>query len=570
MTSPSSTRPTDSLLRPRSILSVPLAWLFATSLACTGEIAMPEEVIGDPPPDPTSPDPTRPNPSDPNRPPAPPPPHAAPATAQRLTDRQYLNAVADVFGVDVSAEAATLPLDPKLEGFRNAASALLPSDLRIEGYATLATTVGGRVDWGKFVAGAGGCADFGAACERAFLGKVGRRLFRRPVTDLQNERFGKIFAVAKAEGETFAAAAGLVATALLQSPEFLYRIERPESGGAALDDFDVATRLAILIWNSLPDEALLDAAERGTLRGAGRTREVERMLADPRAKRALRDYVDDWLDAERLLRTSRDTEKFPLWTGPLAGEMREEIHRLFERVAWRDDGKLTGVLSADETEVTPALAALYGLPAGASGTQSLSALGNRQGLLTQPGILTLTSVGGEGASIVDRGVFVLRNFLCVEMPEPPNNVPELPAGEKGKSERDRLLQHRADPACGACHDLIDPLGLAFETYDAIGRFRSTDEQGNPLTGAGTLKVGNDRVDYRNVREFVAALVRTPALDECFARKLTQYTFARPLGHGDDRLVKELATGFAGRGHRWKALVQLLTESAWAETPGVVP
>ena len=457
--------------------------------------------------------------------------NAAPATGQRLTDRQYLNVVADLFGVDASAEVVSLPLDAEHEGFRNAASALLPSDVRIEGYATLAATVTGKVDWARQLAADGVCTDYGDRCQGDLLATLGRRLFRRPLGDDQQRRFHTLFAAVQKEGEPFAAAAALVASAMLQSPEFLYRLER--SGRP--DDWALATRLAILLWNSAPDDRLLQAAERQKLSGADLRAEVQRMLGDARAKRALRDYVDDWLDAERLLRTSRDTDRFPQWTGALAAEMREEIHRLFDRVVWQEDAPLVEVL--------------------------------QQGLLGQRGILTLTSVGGAGSSIVDRGAFLARNLLCQHIPEPPLNVPELPAGEKGKSERDRLAAHRADPACAACHDRLDPLGLAFETYDAVGAFQSQDEDGNPLTGAGRLPVGNETVAYTSVKEFVAALVRHPDLEPCFVRKALQYTLARPLGDPDAAAVDELVGRHRTQGGRYRALLGALAESNWMRSEG---
>jgi hypothetical protein len=553
----------------------------AFAVACTGQISSRDK--SGPPGSPGTGDPggNAPGGGDPGAPggsnpggglgrPSTPAPAAAPATGQRLTDRQFVNVVSDVFGVDVSNEIATMPLDPKIEGFRNAAAALLPSDLRIEGYATLASTIAGKVDWAGLLGKSGLCADFTDQCQHDFIATIGRRLFRRPLGDAQIARFGGIFVAVKAEGEPFAVAAGLAATALLQSPEFLYRLEKADK----VDDFDVATRLAFLIWNSAPDDGLLDAAAKSQLAtSAGLGTEVNRLLADPKAHRALRDYVDDWLDAERLLRTSRDTDRFPQFTGALAADMREEIHKLFERVVWQDDADLTDVLRADHTMVSPALAALYGLPAGSGmgfSDQSLAGNPNRQGLLTQPGILTLTSVGGAGSSIVDRGAFVLRNLLCIQIPEPPSNVPELPAAGKGLSERDRLAQHRSDPACGACHNQIDPLGLAFETYDAIGRYQTMDEVGNKLTGAGTLKVGNDDVAYSNMREFVAALSRSPALATCMVRKVAQYTFARPLGDADDKVITDLAAQFGAGSHRYKALLTAMTESAWTRTAGVSP
>jgi hypothetical protein len=493
----------------------------------------------------------------------------APATGQRLTDRQYLNVITDLFGVDASAEALTMPLDPKLEGFRNAASSLLPSDIRIEGYASLARTITGKIDWAQLLARESLCAEATDKCRRDFVATLGRRLFRRPLTDAQITRFGAVFEAVAKEGDAFPVAAALVVAGMLQSPEFLYRLERP---GARVDDFELATRLSFLLWNSAPDGPLLEAATQAKLSGASLHAQVTRMMADPRARRALRDYVDDWLDADKLLRTSRDPAVFPQFSGTLAADMREEIHRLFERVVWQDDADLVEVLRAEHTMLTPALARLYGLPAGAGtafAEQDLRQVPTRAGLLTQAGILTLTSVGGPGSSIVDRGAFVLRNFTCRHVPEPPNNVPELPAAESGKSERERLAQHRADPACASCHDHLDPLGLAFEAYDAIGALQTKDQAGNALTGAGSLMVGTEEVPYTNVREFVAALTRSADIGACMARKVVQYAFARPLFQGDEPLVTELSGRFTRDGNRYQAFLGALAESSWIQT-GVSP
>ena len=255
--------------------------------------------------------------------------NAAPATGQRLTDRQYLNVVADLFGVDASADVVSLPLDPEHEGFRNAASALLPSDVRIEGYATLAGDGDRQGSTGPASWRADGvCTDYGDRCQRDFLATLGRRLFRRPLSDDQQRRFQH---------------------AVRRGPEggrAVRRRRRPGgrrpccsrrssctawNGAGRPDDWTLATRLAFLLWNSAPDDRLLAGGRApGSCRAPACGPRSTRMLGDARARRALRDYVDDWLDAERLLRTSRDTDRFPQWTGALAAEMREEIHRLFD------------------------------------------------------------------------------------------------------------------------------------------------------------------------------------------------------------------------------------------------
>jgi hypothetical protein len=179
-------------------------------------------------------------------------------------------------------------------------------------------------------------------------------------------------------------------------------------------------------------------------------------------------------------------------------------------------------------------------------------------------------VGGPGSSIVDRGVFVMRNFLCHTPPEPPSNVPELPPADSGKSERDRLAQHRMDPACGACHSQFDPLGLAFERYDAIGALQTEDQAGNALTGAGSLRAGNDEIPFTSVREFVAALTRSSDVGTCLARKVVQYAFARPLGSADEPAVEALTDGFAQGGHRYRGFLGALAAGAWIRNAGATP
>jgi hypothetical protein len=497
-------------------------------------------------------------------------PITAPATGQRLTDHEYLNVTSDLFGVDVTTDTLSLPLDPKVDGFRNAASALLPSDVRIEGYSNLAASVVGKVDWSKQLAQAGmaACADFSPACEAAFFATIGRRLFRRPLNAEQLGRFTPIFNAVQQGGDTFVMATSLVASAMLQSPEFLYRLE---TAGSQIDDFEMATRLSFLLWNSTPDDALLDAAAQSQLAtSAGRNAQVARMLTDPRVQRALRDYVDDWLGAGDLLRTSRDTSLFPLFTGPLAADMREEVQRLFARVVWQDDVDLLSVFTSDRTMITPALAMLYGLPAPATpgfSEVSLAQVPARLGLLTQAGILTVTSVGAVGSSIVDRGAFLARTILCRSIPDPPIGVPDLPPPQKGLSERDRLAMHAQNPVCGGCHNQIDPLGTAFETYDAIGALQTADQLGNKLTGAGAVTLAGKNVPYSSTRDFINALSTDPEVGSCAVHKMVQYAYARPMIAADEPMIAALTADFEKGGRHYKAFLTELAEGDWTRMGG---
>jgi hypothetical protein len=323
----------------------------------------------------------------------------------------------------------------------------------------------------------------------------------------------------------------------------------------------------------VPDDALLDAAAQSQLSaGPALHAQVERMLADPRAQRALRDYVDDWLNADTLLRTSRDTTLFPQFTGALAADMREEIQLLFQRVAWEEDADLFEVFTSEQTMVTPALAALYGLPPPAApgfSAQNLAQVPTRQGLLTQAGILTATSVGSQGSSIVDRGVFMARTILCRQIPDPPANVvTDLPPPAQGLSERDTLAQHRTAATCATCHDQLDTLGVGFEMYNAIGALQTVDQAGNKLTGAGTLTIGGKPIAYSNVREYVAAVSSAPELSGCLVHKMLQYALARPLVPADGPALTDLTTRFDQGGHHYRAFLASLAEAASMRIGGV--
>lgn len=482
-----------------------------------------------------------------------------PESGQRMTDRQFTNAVSDTFGIDVSKDLFLLPADSKIDGFQNTASGLGASAARTMGYLNLAQRVSDRVDWATYLSSSSLCSRLDGACPREVIDHFGRSLFRRNITDAEAERYLALFSLVHEEKQPFTDAVRLLVRAMLQAPEFLYRLEK--APGGKLEATAVANRLALLLWNSVPDETLIAAAESGALEGAGLRAQVERMLSDPKAKRALRDYVDDWLDVDRLMDVNRDPTVWKDFSPALALEMREEVHRLFERVAFTEDADLLEVFTTDKTSVTSALAKIYGAPAAAkSGFFDLDLAGdvNRIGLLTQPGILTATAVTGMGESIIDRGMFVIENLLCEELPAAPDDVPSVEPAGPGVTQRAQLLKHREDVACASCHAIIDPAGLALEKYDAFGYFRQTDAHGNTLDGTGEAYLGEQTVRFTNARQFVTALANSPELESCLAQKVLQYAFARPMGH--DPLVAPMAAEFVAGGRRYRDYLAAIAQS----------
>ena len=458
---------------------------------------------------------------------------------QRLTRAEYDRTVRDLFGI-TSAPADAFPPDSATDGFDNHAASLTVSpqlaSLLLQAAEEVAIEALER-DRGEIVH----CPPAGdAACVQEILTRLARRVYRRPPTDAEVADLEGLVAFALGEGEPIEGALGHALTAMLMAPQFLYRgvpVTSAAPGGEVqpLDDFALGTRLSYFLWGSTPDDALLDAAEAGTLRSDLRTH-FDRMLADPRSEALYDGFVTQWLQLGKLDATLLDDT--------VRGPMREETRLFFADLQARDGSPLE-ILTAEHTFVNADLAELYGVPAPARGSFERVATHpeQRAGVLTMPAILAMTS-GPEEPNIVRRGVWLAEAILCEEPPPPPEGVSFELDPTPGLTERERLAVHREDPSCASCHDLIDPLGFAFEHYDALGRWRDHID-GVPVDARGVLPDGRPFVD---VVELAVLLTEEPTFAECLTERTFTYALGRTLRTDDACTVEHVAHGVtAGSG-----------------------
>jgi hypothetical protein len=394
-------------------------------------------------------------------------------TVRRLTQVQYNNSVRDLLGSQ-TRPADDFPPEDYIDGFSNQISGQAASPILTEAYNRAAR----KLARAAFLAGDSQnlipCNSTGsddAMCRGEFLKSFGRRAFRRPLAETEQRSYGQLFATAAERDKAFNSGAQVVVEAMLQSPNFLYyghEDSRPHR---------IASRLAYFLWNTTPDVDLLNAADNGDLDDpAAIDRIVRRMVADPRAKDSLDDFLAQWMRFDRLLLSVRDSRLYPEFSVELAASMAEETRRLFRDLVW--EGKdFTQFFSADYSFVDQSLAQLYGIeaPADVFGRVDVPADSGRAGILGQASFLTVTSKPGE-SSPTERGKFLREQFLCQIMPPPPPGVSAtLPpiTDEEPLSNRQQLKIHLSSTACASCHRLVDPIGFGLEHYDAIGRYRET-------------------------------------------------------------------------------------------------
>ncbi len=403
-------------------------------------------------------------------------------------------------------------------------------------------------------------------CARRIMGTLARRAYRRPVTDVDLAPLMEIFEIGRAAGG-FETGIARALEALLSMPAFLMRAEVDPVGAPAgtiypLSDVELASRLAFFLWRSIPDEELLDAAARGRLRDpVVLERQTRRMLADRRAVRWMNDFLGQWLQVRNLQTMVPDPVRFPGYDSTLRDALMKETELFFESQV-REDRSVLDLLRADYTFLNARLAEHYGMQGvhGSHFRRTPVADPARGGLLGHGSVLTTTSYA-DRTSVVLRGKWVLETLLGSPPPPPPANVPPLPEND-GRSEpaslRERMEQHRSNPVCATCHVNMDPLGFALENFDAIGRWRESDE-GAPIDSAITWR--DTAID--SPKAFREALLRQgeDELLRTIAEKLLTYALGRGVDYLDAPTVRRIVRDAARDDHRWSSLVLGIVRSA---------
>ncbi|HSN99782.1 MAG TPA: DUF1592 domain-containing protein, partial [Candidatus Nanopelagicales bacterium] len=384
---------------------------------------------------------------------------------------------------------------------------------------------------------------------RAFLDAFGRRVHRRPLEPGEVDRYAALFAGAAAiltDLDPFTAGVQLTLQAFLQSPHFVYRVELSEEarpdGLIPLSGYEIATKLSYLLWNTMPDDALLEAAEMGELSTPEGVRaRAEQMLDDPRAHEVIGAFHRQLYDYKKFLDLNKDPALFPQFTPEVGEDMKREAELFVEDVIFTEEGGLADLLTSRTAFVNDRLAAIYGLEGEFTSDFSEVELdpATRSGFLTRLGFLAANGTARQPDSI-HRGVFVNLRVLCADLPPPPNDVPALPPDEGGTN-RDRVTAHTGPGTCGGgCHaSMINPIGFAFEHYDAIGQHRTTDN-GLPVDASASYMLGGEQKAYADAIELSQVIAESKEAHRCYAQHWLEFTYGRDTTDDDGALLDQLA------------------------------
>ena len=399
-------------------------------------------------------------------------------------------------------------------------------------------------------------------CAKQILATLLRRAFRQPVESADLNRVLNFYRT----GHDFEDGIEIALQRILASPKFVFRMERdPENAAPGsihrISDVELASRLSFFLWSSIPDDELLVLAERGLLKDpATFDHQVRRMLADPKSEALVSNFAGQWLHLRNTRNIAPNSDLFPDFDDNLRQSLRRETELLFSSVI-KEDRNIFDLLNADYTYVNERLARHYGIP-GIYGSQFRRvAVTNeeRRGILGQGSILAVTS-HAERTSPVLRGKWILENILGSPVPPPPPDVPPLKqtaAGEKSRTMRQQMAEHRTNPACAVCHQVMDPIGLALENFDAVGAWRSHD--GDALIDASGQLADGTKID--GVVSLRKALTASPDMfARTFTEKLLTYALGRGLDYRDMPVVRSIVRDAARDNYRFSSVLMGIVQS----------
>jgi hypothetical protein len=508
-------------------------------------------------------------------------PAVGPSPLRRVTHAEYDNSVADLLG-DTTRPARQFAIDTAVGLFDNTAAEQTVPVLLADQYLDAAETLALAIQDVKAVTGCDVAAE--AGCVRSFVERFARRAFRRP---LASDEITKLIALNDSTKAASDADTGVraVIAAVLASPNFLFRPEfgtidspvgptgapkpastadPPVAGAQRASPFELASRLSSLLWASVPDDALLDAAQSGMLTTRQDVaNQARRMLEDPRARGALAAFYEQWFGLAMLDSASKDPAVFPTWNDALRGALREETKRFVSHVIWEDDAKLATLLTAPYSFVNKPLADLYGTKAGSPNADEYALVQldpqQRAGVLTQGSMLAAFARPDE-SSPIKRGKWIRVRMLCQELPDPPANVPQLAPPEEGVSTRERIAMHTNSPACSGCHSLIDGLGFGLENYDGIGAFRTVDH-GVAVDAQGVVNNTTDADGpYQGGPELAGILAGSGQVRDCAPTQWLRYALGRREEEADNCSLKAVQDAFAASGGDLRELMIALTQT----------
>lgn len=480
---------------------------------------------------------------------------AAPAQTQlaRLSHAQYRRTVRDLLGVGEELELALAP--DALVGLGFDTNGSLRVDARLgPQYRALAELLARHVvadarSWASVVP----CAPAAAGCRDEFLQAFGERALRRPLSAEDGRALAQRFEAAAElyqSGDAFRDGVRWTVESLLQAPEFLYRVET-SAAGAPLDDHELAARLSYFLFDSMPDEPLLAAARAGALRTDEQIEQAaRRMLREPRVLQKLVAFHEQAWQLGRFAGISPDLTMYPGVPSAFVWRIRRATSS-FVRDVLQSGGGLEELLTATYGYADAGLAPLYGLslPEPSPGAQRQGPVfqrvsfdpAQRRGLFMQIGYLAANAYA-RATDPIHRGLFVIRNLLCREVPDPPpgaTTAPPPPATRPIVTTRDEVELVTGQSFCPTCHVEINAPGFAFEGFDAVGQLRQQDN-GAPVDSSGEMLLDGERVRFAGAVDLMSALARSREAHRCYTRRWMEYAFGRPLAVSDEPTLSAIA------------------------------
>ena len=490
------------------------------------------------------------------------------AGLRRLSEQEYRNSIADIFGKDIAVQGMFEP-QVRMGGLVATSTAVLSvTPAGFDSFSKMADAIAIQVTdvqhRGKLVS----CTPKNAkapdeTCAAEFFDHYGMMLFRRPPTAGELKARVKLAgAMTTASGDFYIGLRYGLAE-MLQSPNFLFRKEMAVKAGNnyTLDPYSRATRLSYLMWDTTPDAELLQAAQSGALnRADGLEKQVDRLLASPRLETGMRAFFTDMLELDTFDTVSKDALIYPKWGGAMAPSAREETLRTAIALALRENGDMRDLMTTRKTFINRSLAAIYDVDFSFDGEwmpYEFPADSGRSGVVTQVSMLSMFSHPGQ-SSPTKRGVALMDIFLCEPTPTPPANVDFSAINDTSghfKTVRERLLAHATTPTCASCHNHSDPIGLSLEGFDTIGQ-RRLSENGQPIDLSATIR-GRTFRDGAGLGQFLHDDPKYPA---CLARKLYAYGVGANSEDVESASFKNAHKTFIESGYRMRALIKALVES----------
>lgn len=493
---------------------------------------------------------------------------------RRLTHFEYDNTVRDLLG-DTTQPARAFPTEDSPGTFDNQANKQNVGDLLADHYmkASEAMSESATANIGALIPYCSEAANGTDACGAQFIETFGKRAFRRPLAEDEKARFKALFDWAMADPEiaNFADAVEVVIQAMLQSPHFLYRPEfgfgdPVELDVVQLNGWEMASRLSYLFWNSMPDDELLRAAEAGELGSRENlAAQARRMLADGKAKDAIRSFHQQWLLLHELDAVDKDPVAYPNYAETLKPLWQQEIERFVEHAILEDDGSLRTLLGASYSFMNAELAAFYGIDAASAPTSTTfekvsTDPSQRAGLLTMSALMAALAEY-DRSSPVFRGKFVREQLLCMAIPPPPMNLQIVPPSlDPTMTTREQFEPIGANPDCSFCHLLMNPIGFGFENYDAIGLWRDT-QNSKPIDATGEIINGGDvNGAFNGAVDLAGKLAASEEVAACVSSQWFRFGYGRSVTAQDKCSTEQLLETFVASDFNIRELLVALTQT----------